>query len=108
MVKLSKHEKRTIRSFINIPIPNYVYESEGLQYDLMECYEIGFMFAHGLLNGIKINPAESPWGGGKSVIFERGYIELLLSIKKLSLNGKMCEYCDTYLQILDIFRLHLS
>lgn len=76
-----------IRTFINSPIPNYVYESEGFKYDLMECYEIGFMFAHYLLNGIKINPAESPWRGGKSVIFEPGYTELLLSIKKLSLNS---------------------
>lgn len=103
---LSNDETKLIRDFLKISIPGYIYEYNDKQFDLMDCYEIGFVFANNLLNNKKINPALSPWGDGKSIIFDSCYSKLLLNILKDNLSENINNYCRIYLEVLDIFKSH--
>ncbi len=108
MKELNKIEREKVRALIHVHIPDYVKESDNNEkIDLMECYEIGFSFAHGLLHNHKIDPRVSPWGGGNSVIFECYYTEVLQNLLKSNLNKEINDYCKTYLNALEVFRAHL-
>lgn len=108
MHELDKNERKKLHALIDVYIPNYIIESaDDKKYDLMECYEIGFMFAHELLRNHKIDPNVSPWGDGNSVIFEPDYSELLLNIQKLNLDEDVNKYCQVFLDVLDVFKSHL-
>ncbi len=104
---LSREEIKTIRSFLNIPIPEYIREYSDREIDLMDCYEVGFTFANDLLRNKKIDPSLSPWGDGKSVIFDPYYSELLLNIQKCNLGEDVNNYCQVFLDVLDVFKSHL-
>lgn len=107
MKELNRFEHKIIRALIEIPIPNYIQEcDDDEKIDLMECYEIGFMFAHDLLDNHKIDPRFSPWGDGESIIFKPHYTELLHSLLKANISKEMNEYCQTYLSALEVFRAH--
>ena len=103
---LSSEEIRLIRVFLEIPIPKYIREYSDRQFDLMDCYEVGFVFANNLLKNKKINPNLSPWGDGKSVIFDPCYSELLLNILKDNLSKDINNYCRIYLDVLAVFKAH--
>lgn len=107
MRKLTDAERKIIRALIDVPIPNYIKESDDERIDLMECYEIGFMFAHDLLKNHKIDPRFSPWEDGNSVIFESNYTEMLQNLLKANLSKEINEYCQTYLNALEVFKAHL-
>lgn len=106
MKELSEIERTKVNALINVPIPNYIKECDDERFDLMECYEIGFMFAHDLLKNHKIDPRYSPWGDGKSVIFDGDYTETLHSLLRANLSKEMNDYCQIYLNALDVFRAH--
>ena len=93
MSLLCKEESKIIRAFLEIPIPEYIREYSDGGIDLMDCYEVGFMFANDLLRDIKINPNISPWGDGKSVIFDSRYTELLLAIERKLKNKNEFALC---------------
>ena len=48
MKELNDIERKKIRALIEIPIPEYVKEYNDDKVDLMDCYEVGFVFAHDL------------------------------------------------------------
>ena len=106
MKLLSKEEVKMVRAFLEIPIPEYIREYRDEQIDLMDCYEVGFTFANDLLRGRKINPHASPWGDGKSVIFDPCYVKLLLNIQNSNLGVGVNNYCRIFLKVLDIFKSH--
>ncbi len=107
MRELDKIEHKKIRALIDIPIPDYIKEcDDDEKIDLMLCYEIGFMFAHDLLKNHKIDPRFSPWGDGDSVIFDSSYAETLQSLLKANLSNEMNDYCQTYLDALEVFKNH--
>ena len=86
MKLLCKDEIKTLRLFMRMPIPEYIYKYDSAEFDLMDCYEVAFTYAIGLLHGEKVNPQTSPWGNGKSVIFAPDYTELLLNIQSSALD----------------------
>ncbi len=106
MKLLSREEIKTVRAFLEIPIPEYISEYRDGQVDLMDCYEVGFTFANDLLRGRKINPYASPWGDGKSVIFDPCYAKLLSDIQNFNLGVEINNYCRIFLKVLDIFKSH--
>ena len=103
---LSKEETERIHTFLKMRIPQYVREYSDEQFDLMDCYEVGFMYANDLLKNKKINPYLSPWGEGKSVIFDPSYTALLLRILKENVSEEMDRYCQIYLDVIDVFKRH--
>ena len=105
---LSSKESKIICDFLKMPIPPYIRNYSDEQYDLMDCYEIGFVFANDLLKNKNINPNFSPWGDGKSVIFEPSYSKLLSDILNSSLSDDIDRYCRKYLEVLDVFKSHLE
>lgn len=105
---LDKDEIKTLRYFLKMPIPAYVYAYESTKFNLMDCYEVAFTYANALLRRQKINPRTSPWGDGESVIFDSDYTELLLNIQRSDLEPDMKNYCGVFLKILDIFKAHLA
>ena len=107
MKLLSREEIKTVRAFLEMPIPKYIFEYQGGQIDLMDCYEIAFTFANDLLRGNKINPNTSPWGDGQSVIFNPCYAKLLSDIQKSNLGADINNYCYVFLKVLDVFKSHL-
>ncbi len=107
MKLLSKEETSTIKEFLKVPIPEYVFSYSDGQIDLFDCYEVAFNFANGLLRGRKINPNASPWGDSRSVIFEPYYAMLLLNIRNSDLSANISNYCDLFLKVLDVFKDHL-
>lgn len=107
MSLLNSKERRIILDFLSIPIPDYIINYSNIKYDLMDCYEVGFVFANDLLRNKKINPFLSPWGDGKSVIFEPSYTQLLLDIIADNLSQDINNYCQSYLKVLDVFNSHL-
>ena len=108
MRELNKIERRKIKALINISIPDYIHESDDKKFDLLYCYEIGFMFAHDLLKNHKIDPRFSPWGDGDSVIFDSYYVEKLQNLLSANLSKEMNEYCQTYLDALEVFKAHFG
>ena len=100
MRELNNIERQMIRAFINAPIPDYIREYSDENFDLMECCEVGFAFAHDLLHNQKIDPRFSPWGNGHSVIFDSRYAEVLQSLLKANLSLEMNTYCQTNLKVL--------
>lgn len=108
MNKLCKEDKKTINAFLTIPIPKYIREYNDGIFDLMDCYEVAFTFANDLLRGKRIDPNSSPWGDGKSVIFDDKFLELLLNITKDNLSCDIYNYCQLFLKVLDIFKLFIS
>lgn len=103
---LSSREIKLIRAFLEIHIPEYVREYSDGKFDLMDCYEVGFVFANNLLKNKKIDPNLSPWGDGKSVIFDPCYSELLLDIIEENLSEEINNYCRIYLDVLAVFKSH--
>lgn len=106
MKLLSKEETSTVKEFLKVPIPEYVLSYSDGQIDLFDCYEVAFTFANELLRGRKINPNASPWGDGRSVIFEPYYTELLSDIRNSDLSANISNYCDLFLKVLDVFKDH--
>ncbi len=106
MKLLCGEEVKTIKSFLNVPIPKYVFEYDDGQFDLMDCYEVAFAFANDLLRGKKVNPNASPWGDGRSVIFDPSYAKLLSDIKKSNLGADISNYCEIFLKVLNVFEAH--
>lgn len=107
MKELNKIERNKVRALIDITVPDYIKEcDEDEKINLMECYEIGFMFAHDLLRNHKIDPRFSPWGDGKSVIFDNDYTETLQNLLKANLSKEMNDYCKIYLNALEVFKAH--
>lgn len=104
---LSKEETNTVKEFLEIPIPEYIFAYSDGQIDLLDCYEVAFTFANDLLRGRKINPTASPWGDGKSVIFDSLYAELLSNILNSDLSANINNYCNLSLKVLDVFKAHL-
>ena len=107
MKLLSKEEISTIKEFLKASIPEYILTYSDGQIDLLDCYEVTFTFANELLRGRKINPNASPWGDGRSVIFEPYYAMLLLNIRNSDLSANISNYCDLFLKVLDVFKDHL-
>lgn len=107
MKLLSKEETSIVKAFLKVPIPEYVLAYADGQIDLLDCYEVAFNFANELLRGRKINPNASPWGDGRSVIFEPYYAMLLLNIRNSNLSANISNYCDLFLKVLDVFKDHL-
>ena len=99
-------ERKIIQALIHIPIPDYIKGDSEEQIYLLECYEIGFMFAHDLLDNHKIDPRFSLWGDGESVIFDEKYTELLQTLLKSNISNEMNTYCQLYLVVLDVFKAH--
>lgn len=108
MKLLHKEETKIVKNFLEIPIPKYIYECQIGSFNLMDCYEIAFTFANDLLRGKKINPNTSPWGDGKSVIFDPFYTELLLDIQRSNPGTNIENYCRAFLDVLDVFRLYFE
>lgn len=108
MRELNNIERQVIQAFVNTPIPDYIKEYSDENFDLMDCYEVGFVFANDLLNNRKIDPRFSPWGNGNSVIFDSHYAEVLRSLLKANLSQEMNEYCQTYLNLLELFKAHFT
>ena len=106
MKELNDIERKKIRALIEIPIPEYVKEYNDDKVDLMDCYEVGFVFAHDLLRNKKIDPNLSPWGDGRSVIFEPYYYQLLQNIMKYNLSEEINDYCQLFLSALEVFENH--
>lgn len=107
MREINRIERKILREFIKHPIPNYIKETDSDdKIDLLYCYEIGFMFAHDLLDNHKIDPRFSPWGDGESVIFDEQYTELLHNLLKANLGNEMNTYCQLYLNTLEVFKAH--
>ena len=48
MKELNDIEYKKISALIEVYIPNYIKEFNDDKIDLMDCYEIGFVFAHDL------------------------------------------------------------
>ena len=104
---LNREETKRVYTFLKMRIPQYVREYSDEQFDLMDCYEVGFIYAHDLLKNKKINPDLSPWReDGKSVIFDHSYTALLLRILEENLSEDINRYCQIYLDVLDVFRSH--
>lgn len=103
MKLLGREEAKTVRAFLQVHIPDYIREYRDGQFDLMDCYEIGFTFANDLLRGRKIDPNTSPWGDGQSVIFNPNYIKLLLDIQNSNVDVDTNNYCHIFLEALSIF-----
>lgn len=82
MKELNDIEYKKISALIEVYIPNYIKEFNDDKIDLMDCYEIGFVFAHDLLKNKKIDPNFSPWGDGSSVMFEKLIPNCLRIFKK--------------------------
>lgn len=55
MKKLSCEEKKLIYAFLKFHLPEYIREYSDEKFDLMDCYEIGFVFANDLLCNKKID-----------------------------------------------------
>lgn len=108
MERISNEEAKILREFLRIPIPAYIRTYERGEFDLMDCYEIGFTFAIDLLRGKKINPDASPWGDGKSVIFSRDYEKVLLDIQNTNLNKSVSDYCACFLKALNVLKSHFE
>lgn len=106
MKELNDIEYKKIFALIEVYIPNYIKEFNDDKIDLMDCYEIGFVFAHDLLRNKKIDPNFSPWGDGSSVIFEKTYSELLENIQKENISDEVNNYCKVFLDALEIFKKH--
>jgi hypothetical protein len=106
MRELNNIEHKRIRALIDIFIPDYIKEYSDEKIDLIDCYEIGFTFANDLLENQKIDPRFSPWGDGSSVIFDSYYTDVLQNLLKANLNKEMNDYCQTYLNALEVFRAH--
>lgn len=106
MKELNDIEYKKISVLIEVYIPNYIKEFNDDKIDLMDCYEIGFVFAHDLLRNKKIDPNCSPWGDGNSVIFEKTYSELLENIQKENISDEVNNYCKVFLDALEIFKKH--
>ena len=107
MKLLCKEEVKTVRAFLEIPIPEYICGYRDGQFDLMDCYEVAFTFANDLLRGRKVNPYTSPWGDGKSVIFDPCYEKLLSDIQNSNVGTDINNYCNVFLKVLDVFKSHL-
>lgn len=107
MKLLSKEEKSIVKEFLEVPIPEYILAYSDGKTDLLDCYEVAFTFANGLLRGRKINPNASPWGDGQSVIFDPYYAGLLSNIRNSNLSASISNYCNLSLKVLDIFKAHL-
>lgn len=108
MKLLSRKDTKVIKSFLQIHIPDFIYEYDDERYDLMECYEIGFTFAHDLLRGRKINPNASPWGDGESVIFESGFEDLLSNIRENNIDSDVDAFCRVFLEVLSVFKMYFE
>lgn len=106
MKELSKLERKILKTFIKIEIPEYIKNYSDIKIDMLECFEIGFTFANALLRNQKINLNLSPWGDGKSVIFEPYYTEFLEKLISKNLNEEINNYCKLYLKVLEIFKNH--
>lgn len=106
MEKITSDERALLNSFLDLPIPEFIKEFSGGGFDLMDCYEIGFMYAKELLRGKKINPALSPWGDGKSLIFEPEYSMLLMDVLRYSQSKDVYNYCQIYLALLKVLKKH--
>lgn len=107
MRELNNNERKIIRALIDVSIPDYIHKSDDDEkVDLLECYEIGFMFAHDLLSNHKIDPRFSPWGNGSSVIFENYYTETLQKLLTANLSNEINDYCQTFLSALEVFKAH--
>lgn len=103
---LNCEEKKLIHTFLKFNIPEYIREYSDEKFDLMDCHEIGFMFAHDLLRNKKINPCVSPWGDGNSVIFDPAFSKLLLDMLNNNLGEDVNYYCRVYLEALEVFKAH--
>ena len=97
---------KKISALIEVYIPNYIKEFNDDKIDLMDCYEIGFVFAHDLLRNKKIDTNFSTWGDGSSVIFEKTYSELLENIQKENISDEVDNYCKVFLDALEVFKKH--
>lgn len=106
MKELNDIECKKIRALIEVSIPEFIKRFNDDKIDLMDCYEVGFVFAHNLLRNQKIDPRFSPWGDGCSVIFEPYYAELLQNILKLNLSEEINNYCRVFLNALEVFKNH--
>lgn len=108
MSKLNCKERKLLRSFLNLSIPQYIREYSDERFDLMDCYEVAFVFANDLLDNHRINPNFSPWGDGNSVIFDPAYSKLLEKIIGDCPDEGITCYCKIFLKTLDVFRLHFG
>lgn len=105
---LNKNEKSIVKAFLRIHMSDKIRKYESERYDFDECYEIGFMFSHILLRGGKIDPDVSPWGDGKSVIFDPDFEKLLLGIKTDSTDPEVNDFCSVFLELLSVFKPHFE
>lgn len=101
---LKPNDKRIINDFLSLSIPKHIYEYNDDTFDLLDCYEIAFVFANDLLRGKKIDPSKSPWGDGQSVIFDINYLRLLMKIKNADLSEEINAYCQLFISVLDVFK----
>lgn len=106
MKELINIERKKINDLLGVPIPEYVREFQNNEIDLMDCYEISFVFAHDLLRNKKIDPQLSPWGDGHSVIFEPYYSKLLQDILSQNLSEEINHYCQVSLDAIEVFKYH--
>ncbi len=107
MKRLTGEEIELLRTFLEMPIPEYIFKYQDEQIDLVDCYEVAFNFANDLLRGGRIDPNTSPWGDGQSVIFDPCYTKLLSDIRCSNLGTDINNYCCVFLKVLDLFRAHL-
>lgn len=107
MNKLNNTEKMIVKRFLTTPIPQYIYEYSDESFDLLDCYEIAFTYANEILRCGEINPEYSPWGDGNSVIFDERYSQLLIKIKNNNVSEEISRYCELFLTIIKIFKMHL-
>ncbi len=105
---LNKNEINIIKKFLKVFIPDYIKCFNISGFDLMDCYEVGFVFANDLLRNKIISPDYSPWGDGNSVIFDSNYSKLLIDILNQNINDEVNNYCRVYLELLDIFKSHFK
>ena len=103
---LNRNEINIVKKFLKVHIPDYIKHFSVSGFDLMDCYEVGFVFANDLLRNKEINPDFSPWGDGNSVIFDSNYSQLLINLLKQNINDEVNDYCRVYLDLLDIFKSH--
>lgn len=107
MKRLTGEEIKLLRTFLKMPIPEYIFKYQDEQIDLVDCYEVAFNFANDLLRGGRIDPNISPWGDGQSVIFDPCYTKLLSDIQCSNLGTDINNYCCVFLKVLDLFKAHL-
>lgn len=104
--ELTHEEKVILKEFIQVKIPEYI-KKYNQEIDFEYCYEEMFVFSQDLLRGHKIDPSHSPWGDGKSIIFNNIYLSSLNNVMQGNEDEMVREYCKICLEVLQILNNHL-